>query len=370
MFTLEYPPFKGGVADYYKKITEHWPEKENIFVLNNNNGRLISRVLPFLKWLPSLWRLAFFCKVKKINHVLVGNILPLGIPAYALHRFFSFKYSVILHGLDYNFAFKTERKSFITRRILAGAEKIICANSYVASLVAEENGHRLKEKIVISNPGVNTGRADMAEKTRDDLAEKIRDKYDLRGKIVMLSLGRLVKRKGADYVLSVFLKALEAAPNLVYIIAGIGPDEKYLKERWLELPEKARARVIFAGKPSDEEKWVWLFLCDFFIMPSRRIKGDAEGFGIVYLEANLAGKPVIAGDSGGVRDAVMDGVNGLLVNPEDKNEILRAIVRLAKDAELRKTLGKAGKERALNEFDAKKQVFRLYEALKQKDKRG
>ncbi|MFA6393773.1 MAG: glycosyltransferase family 4 protein [Patescibacteria group bacterium] len=364
LFTLEYPPFKGGVADYYEKIAEHWPEKENIFVLHNNRGRLISRVLPFFKWLPSLWRLAIFCKAKKINHVLVGNILPLGIPAYVLHKLFSLEYSVILHGLDYNFAFKTERKSFITRRILAGAEKIICANSYVAGLVAEENGGPLKDKIIISNPGINLFGEEAKEKAGHELAEKIREKYGLKGKTVMLSLGRLVKRKGADYVLKIFPKALAKAPDLVYVIAGTGPDENYLKEKWQDLPTTAKARVIFAGKPSDEEKWAWLSLCDFFIMPSRRIKGDAEGFGIVYLEANLAGKPVIAGDSGGVRDAVVNGVNGLLVNPEEKDEILKAIIALAKDPELRRTLGEAGRKRVFAEFDAKKRVIRLYEALK------
>jgi len=363
LFTLEYPPFKGGVADYYEKIAEHWPEKENIFVLNNNKGRLISRALPFFKWLPSLWRLAIFCKAKKINHVLVGNILPLGIPAYVLHKIFSLKYSVILHGLDYNFAFKTERKSFITRRILASAEKIICANSYVAGLVLEENGGPLKEKIIVSNPGIIVTGFNPLE-IGPDPAEKIREEYNLKGKTVMLSLGRLVKRKGVDYVLKIFPKALEAAPDLVYIIAGVGPDESYLKDKWLALPDKVRDRIVFAGKLSNEEKLAWLSLCDFFIMPSRKINGDVEGFGIVYLEANLAGKPVIAGDSGGVRDAVADGVSGLLVNPDEKREILAAVIKLAKDGEFRKELGEAGKRRVLDEFDARKLVYKLYEALK------
>jgi phosphatidylinositol alpha-1,6-mannosyltransferase len=100
-------------------------------------------------------------------------------------------------------------------------------------------------------------------------------------------------------------------------------------------------------------------------MPSRKIQGDVEGFGIVYLEANLAGKPVIAGDSGGVRDAVLDGVNGLMVNPESKGEILGAILKLAGDRKLRRELGARGRQRAIKEFDSKKQVAALFKALKE-----
>lgn len=113
----------------------------------------------------------------------------------------------------------------------------------------------------------------------------------------------------------------------------------------------------------DEEKNLWHSLCDIFVMPARNIAGDFEGFGIVYLEANLAGKPVIAGRSGGVSDAVIDGLNGLLVDPENVNDLSKKIIRLALDHELRQKLGEQGRERALREFNWQKQTEKIYNII-------
>jgi phosphatidylinositol alpha-1,6-mannosyltransferase len=98
-------------------------------------------------------------------------------------------------------------------------------------------------------------------------------------------------------------------------------------------------------------------------MVSRQIAGDYEGFGIVYLEAGLAGKPVIAGDSGGVRDAVFDGINGLLVNPESVDEIAEAILSLYESEILRKELGAQGQRRVVETLTAKKQAEKIYNKL-------
>jgi phosphatidylinositol alpha-1,6-mannosyltransferase len=105
---------------------------------------------------------------------------------------------------------------------------------------------------------------------------------------------------------------------------------------------------------SETDKWHWLDLCDIFIMPARDIDGDLEGFGIVYLEAALAGKPVIAGRSGGVTDAVLDDRTGLLVNPEKTGEIAQAIIKLAQYQGLRQRLGDQARQRALTDFNWQK----------------
>jgi len=153
-----------------------------------------------------------------------------------------------------------------------------------------------------------------------------------------------------DQVIKSMPKLISLAPNLVYVIGGAGPDEEYLKQLANSFPQQIKSRIIFLGKTTEEEKWTWFNLCNTFIMPSRNIEGDFEGFGIVYLEANLAGKPVIAGDSGGVRDAVIDGVNGILVNPENLEDIIEAIVTLVKNKEVSQKLGEQGRERVIKEF--------------------
>lgn len=367
LFTLEYPPAKGGVANVYENIVKHWNEPDNIFVLNNNDGKLINNKLPFLKWLPAVWQLwraiknpldkGPACPVGRGEgsyHILVGQILPLGTAAYIVSKFIKTKYSVILHGMDFTFALKSRRKKWLAKRILNKAENIICMNSYVAGL-AHEFLKKGMQKITVINPG--------AESQLTINNYQLKNKYNLENKIILFSMGRLVKRKGVDMVLKSLPEVLKVVPNLVYVIGGAGVDEGYLKNINKELHNK---QVFFLGKISDEEKWKWFGLCDIFIMPSRSMDGDFEGFGIVLLEANSVGKPVIAGDSGGISDAVENGFNGLLVDPNDINDIIYVIVKLAKDKELREKLGRQGKERAEKEFGWEGQVGKIYNLVNKK----
>lgn len=335
LFTLEYPPFFGGVANYYGNIVKYWPGNSEIFVLNNNGGKLVNNKLPFLKWLPSFYYLWKTVRANKIEHILVGHILPLGTVAYLFTKIFKPSYSVVLHGMDINYALKTERKKKLAKKILNNAKNVICANSYAAGMARRMV--RDEAKIVVVNPGVEN-KAERDEK----LIGEIKERYDLDGKFVLLSIGRLVKRKGFDKVIESLPDIFNVVPNLRYFIAGSGPEEEYLKSKAGELFDSFKDRVVFLGKISEEEKWAWLETCDTFIMPARNIDGDIEGFGIVYLEANLCGKPVIAGDSGGVRDAVRHEGNGLLVKPENTSEISNAIFRLANNKKLRQKLGKNG----------------------------
>lgn len=349
LFTLEYPPFKGGVANYYGNMVKYWPaDGDDIFVLHNNEGDLIKNWL-YPKWLPAVWQLWRAVKNNKIDHILVGHILPLGAAAYFMTKFAKTPYSVFLHGMDFTFALRKTRKKRITKRILTNAQNIICGNSYTAGLVGDFLNNEQAGKIAVVNPGI-------APRITDNLQRitRIKEKYNLKNKIILLTVGRLVKRKGFDKVIEAMPKILKEIPNLVYVIVGSGSE---ISSLGLE------KNVIIITNADDEEKNCWYNLCDIFIMPARTIGDDFEGFGIVYLEANLAGKPVIAGDSGGVRDAVQDGLNGLLVNPENINEIADAVIKLAKDENLRKKLGEQGRERAVNEFNWEKQTQIIYQLM-------
>ncbi len=116
--------------------------------------------------------------------------------------------------------------------------------------------------------------------------------------------------KGVDMVIKAIASLnQEIQEKISYIVVGTGEAESYLKDLAAEL----KVKVTFTGEVSELEKWSFLSLCDIFIMPARSIDGDFEGFGIVYLEANIYGKPVIAGRSGGVSDAVLHNESGLLV---------------------------------------------------------
>lgn len=352
LITIEYPPFYGGVANYYFNVKKYWPKPEEILVLDNNNGELINKKCWFLKWLPSVWKLFKTIKAENINHILVGHILPLGTSAFLAKKFLKTDYSIFLHGMDLAYALKSWRKKWLVKKILLNAKKVICVNTHVAKMV-NNFLPELQNKIIIINPGIE--RPTIYDQ---QIASDIKNRYVLENKIVLLTVGRLVKRKGVDKVLESLPEVIKDVPNLKYIIIGRGEEENDYRLRIGNYGLEKFVEIL--TNINDEEKYAWLDLGDIFIMPAREISGDVEGFGIVYLEANIHGKPVIAGDSGGVRDAVIDGFNGLLVNPENINEITSVIVKLAKDENLRKQLGEAGRLRAEKEFNWKNQVEKIY----------
>ncbi|MFA5247848.1 MAG: glycosyltransferase family 4 protein [Patescibacteria group bacterium] len=398
LFTLEFPPQKGGVGKYYANLAKYWPDG-NFFVLADGQPQqddapnILRRKLLFKyirpRWLLALWQLyrlwgchsprtrgcgTLFAKFHSKNkvlhigfhspkgtmepptnkHVIVGQILPLGIATYFLSKIFKFKYSIILHGLDFSLSLK---KSKLTGKILNNAEKIICGNGYTASQVAKFNRH-LQDKISTVNPGIETVFIRHPQKIKE-----LKEKYSLNNKIVLFGLGRLVARKGFDKAIEAVAMISEKAPNLVLVIGGSGPEKENLEKKINSLPEEIKKKIILLGGISDKECWAWLELCDIFIMISRQIAGDYEGFGIVYLEAGLAGKPVIAGDSGGVRDAVFNGINGFLVNPENIESISEAILSLYENKSLRNELGAQGQRRVVETLTAKKQAEKIYNIL-------
>lgn len=355
LFTLEYPPFNGGVANYYGNLVKYWPKTDDISVLNNNHGRLIYNKLPLLKWLPAFFSLRKKIKQEKINYILAGQILPLGTVAFIFSRFSKIEYSVFLHGLDLTNALKQPRKKWLSEKILRNANKIICLNSHTVKM-ARQAFPDLEKKIIMINPGAENPAAHNPQ-----LATQLKKKYNLENKIILLSVGRLIKRKGFDMVMETMPKMLKRAPNLIYVILGEGEENRNWKLKIKNFGLEKYIKII--NQASDLERDNWYDLSDVFIMPARNIAGDFEGFGLVYLEANLAGKPVIAGKSGGVGDAVIDGLNGLLVDPEDTGQIASAVIKLTQNPALRQRLGEQGRERALKEFNWEKQIDKIYKAI-------
>jgi phosphatidylinositol alpha-1,6-mannosyltransferase len=346
LLTLEYLPFKGGVANYYSHLVKYWPSEMTVVT----NHELIKKKY-LIPWLAAFFKLKNILKKNPESLILIGQVLPLGTVAWLNYLIRPYKYVVFLHGMDFSFALKKSRKAYLMDKSLARAHKIVCANSYVADLLKKWRP-AYESKILIINPGVD----DVATVADPLLLEK----YHNNNKIILLSLGRLVKRKGVDKVLEALaLLDKELSDKILYLIAGTGESEIYLKE----LAAKLKTEVIFTGEVSEPEKWALLDLCDIFIMPAREINGDFEGFGIVYLEANLCGKPVIAGRSGGVSDAVSHEESGLLINPDNIQEISVAIKNLVDNKTEREKLGRAGRERALDKFKWQTQITKLYNNL-------
>ncbi len=350
LYTLEYPPTYGGVSDYYYNLIESWPE-DNIdyYHLKDRNTHFYS--------IPNL-AFDLVRKIDKETHLLVGHILPLGTVALFLSFFKKFQYSVILHGLDFSLATKNRRKRILSYFILKRTKQIICANSYLASLLIKKFPS-FEDKLIISQPGARVGKLDL------EIKKELEKRHNLKGKRLILSLGRLVKRKGFDLCLNALAQIANFKPdifeNLVYILAGQGEDKGRLQ--LLVKTYNLEDKVIFLEDISHQEKYAFYSLCDIFVMTPREIKGDYEGFGIVYLEANLFAKPVIASSSGGILDAVVDNFSGLVITPNDALALSRALIKLLTNKNLAQTLGRNGQNRAQNYFNWSYLANNLYKKL-------
>ena len=187
--------------------------------------------------------------------------------------------------------------------------------------------------------------------------------------ILLLTVGRLTERKGVDKVLSALPIVMAAFPNVHYLIAGSGQDEYRLRNLAAELDVANRVR--FLGDVPHDRLVRYYRACDLFILANRASGcGDVETFGIVFIEANACGKPVIGGRNGGTADAIDDGRSGLLVNPNDENDIADAIRRVLRDRDYAAALGEYGRKRAHERFNWDRNAADVYRVLRAVSQHG
>lgn len=271
-----------------------------------------------------------------------GRALPEGVSALLAKMANGPKYLCWAHGEDIVSARSSRELFFLMRRVLSGAHALI-ANSHNTRALLEDSGAR-PERIHVVHPGVDDCRFSAS---RDP--QVVRARYGVQDAFILLSVGRLQRRKGHDHVLAALASLGDLLPSLCYIIVGEGQERRRLEG--LVEAFGLGGRVIFAGQVSGDDLPMYYAASDVFVLPNRvDDDGDLEGFGIVFLEAAACGKPVIAGNSGGVSEAVEDGVTGILVGGTDTAELAGAIRQLTLSSELRQRLGQAGRKRVQREF--------------------
>ncbi|HDL77429.1 MAG TPA: glycosyltransferase family 1 protein, partial [Lentisphaerae bacterium] len=181
----------------------------------------------------------------------------------------------------------------------------------------------------------------------------------LAGRRVLLSTGRLVRRKGfIELVRDVMPRVVERYPDALLLIVGSDPTSSLIHHERLseELTRIIRDRsleshVRLLGRISSDDLLALMRRSELFLLLGREVPGDLEGFGIVFLEAAVAGVPSISTRVGGIPDAVVHGVTGWLVDPQDINGFSVAVCRLLSDDEERKRLGEAARKRARERFN-------------------
>ena len=222
------------------------------------------------------------------------------------------------------------------RRALLAAHYVIVVSSFTAEEVVDLMGEVGRRRIRLIQNGVDAARFRPARRAADLLAL-----HRLQNSFVFVSVCRLLEKKGIDYSIRAFAEVAAQYPDSRYLVVGEGPYRPALEA--IAVDCGVADKVVFAGAVADDELVDHYVLGDVFVMPNRRLaNGDTEGFGLVFLEANACGLPVIAGSDGGSIDAVQHGVTGLLVDGHSVAAITAAMLDLRRDTALRERLRAGG----------------------------
>jgi len=271
-----------------------------------------------------------------------GRALPEGVAAWMSKCFGGPHYACWAHGEDVSMALTSRELTLLMRKVYGGAD-VVFANSVNTRRMLRELGIA-DDRIHIVYPGVDT------QRFRPDVdAAALRQRLAPRGETVLLSVGRHQARKGHDLMIQAVRQLTQEQHRLLrYVIVGNGEERSRLEA--LVDQCGVREQVTFAGEVPAGMLPQYFAACDIFVLPNRIEQGDVEGFGIVFLEAAASGKPAVGGRTGGVPEAVADGVTGLLVSGTDVAELSAAIARLLDSEPLRRSLGEAGRARVVREF--------------------
>ncbi|MFE2459077.1 glycosyltransferase family 4 protein [Streptomyces sp. NPDC059402] len=269
--------------------------------------------------------------------VWFGAAAPLGLMAPALRRAGAERLVATTHGHEAGWAQLPAARQLL-RRIGESTDTITYLGEYTRSRIAGALTPEAAARMVQLPPGVD-------EKTFHPASggDEVRARLGLTERPVVVCVSRLVPRKGQDTLIRAMPRILAAEPDAVLLVVGGGPYEKDLRR--LAAETGVAASVHFTGPVPWSELPAHYGAGDVFAMPCRTRRGglDVEGLGIVYLEASATGLPVVAGDSGGAPDAVLDGETGWVVRGNDPNESADRITTLLADPELRRRMGERGR---------------------------
>lgn len=375
MITSDFPPVSGGQSRYLYDLWGCLPGSETVVLAPKGPGdrevdeglacEVIRVRLPFgdsrlgkvVKPFRLMWKAWKLCRRFRVIGVHSGQVFSAGFAAYSCTLFKGIPYYPYVHGADLMESRDRLLWGWLLRCILGGAQKVIVNSRFTAEAV-EKVGVEARS-IQVVHPSIDLDRFANLENS-----EEIRERRGWTGRCVVLTIGRLVERKGQDMIIRALPQVVAEIPDIHYVIGGAGPDRERLER--LAVEQGVAEHVEFAGFVPESQLVEMYAAADVFAMVSRELpeRGDVEGFGIVFLEANAAGIPVLAGRSGGIGDAVIHDQTGLLVNPEDVNQIAAELIRLFQDADLRSRLGSRGRERVWREFDRKIWAKRLWETCR------
>lgn len=375
IYTHEYPPFRGGAGVYSYDLANGLASlgvevhvvticralaEEGATSLNSNNNVH----LHYLDSSKARVQMAHYYLLRlqllhRFHVVVVTERAAQEVIAQIKYPFF--RYASVIHGTEVLDYFGQLSKNLaVNQRKIMRFYKNAFVNIAVSKATHDLAAHLIKCKdvnLVTVQNGINLNRLPAVDKTR---VQTLLNQYPENSEFVFC-LGRLDLDKGHDVLIPAFKQVRDKRPNAYLLIGGDGPYRQRLTELCDTL--KLNGCVDFLGNVSDADLSAYFGLCDVFTLPSKS-QNRWEGFGLVFLEANYYGKPVIGGNEGGVPEAIANEETGLVVDPHCVTEIASAIIRLLENEQLREEMGQRGHERVLDYFNSERMAADTFSILK------
>ena len=357
LVTNDLGPRAGGIETFVLGLIEGLPKDSLIIYTSSQKGdkafdaQLLEKFgavvirdrAKMLLPTPRITRKAVkILKQQQIKNVWFGAAAPLALMAEKLRSAGASNIVALTHGHEVWWAKIPILKSLL-KKIIKDVDHLGYLGDFTKGEIAKISNQ--PQKFLQIAPGIDTEHF-APKSARGDLIEK----YRLDGRRVIVSVGRLVHRKGQDELVKAMPKILEQFPDAILLFVGEGPIKQMLFNSAKQLG--VLPKVLFTGRVSHHDLPDYICLGEIFAMPVRsRFSGlEVEGLGIVYLEASACGLPVIVGNSGGAVDAVLDQKTGLLVDGTKSDQIADAICELLANPERAKQMGAAGRDWVINNW--------------------
>ncbi|MFL5244262.1 MAG: glycosyltransferase family 4 protein [Gemmataceae bacterium] len=374
LITEVFPPKTGGSGRWFWEIYRRLPREDFVIAAGQDPRQgefdathdlhLMRLPLSFTTWgiasisglrqyIRTAWSIRRIVTSNRTTMLHCGKCLPEGLLAWILHRFTGLPYLCYVHGEELNLASGSRELAWLTRRVLRGAH-IVIANSRNTIGILKENWGLSEESVRLLHPGVDTDWFVPAEPS-----EQARKALGWSNRTVLLTVGRLQKRKGHDHLIMALKCIKESISDVLYGIVGDGAEMDYLKD--LTQRHNVDNYVQFLGELNDEALKRCYQQCDLFVLPNRQVGQDIEGFGMVLLEAQACGKPVVAGTSGGTVETMDIPNTGLVVDCEDPETLAKAIISLLQDGNRLHEMAMAARPWTVKRFDWKTLAIRASE---------
>ncbi|WP_448061607.1 glycosyltransferase family 4 protein [Cellulomonas hominis] len=350
--TRKFPPSVGGMETLASDVWQALESTADVPVRLIALGRS-QRLLPL--WLPTVVaRIVALVLARRVDRVVVGDVLLYLLIAPVL-RVLRVPHTTMAMGKDVVWTQPVYQR--VVARWLPRAPQVLAISAATAVAVVAAGVPPERVQVVrlgVAVPGV-AGQADGA-----DQAAALRRRLGVAdGTVVLLTLGRLVRRKGVEWFVRTVLPELPA--SVVYVVAGHGPDAERVAAAVRATGQERRVHLL--GAVSEVDREALMSGADVFVQPNIPVPGDMEGFGLVAVEAAMRGALVVAADLEGLRDAVLPGETGLLVRAQDQAAWAQTLTALADEPAARAAQAREYSARCREQYSRARMGRDLCEAL-------